>query len=235
MSTKNVEVAVIDLLSLLGPKSTEFIDKKNLKEVKRKYNEEDEKIYLNLIDYWTRASSAVFGYLKSFSLIKPEEKGVYFDKEHATHAYLIIGDEKHSLHSLNRRTNSDCVPVSIMVLFLVTKTKLDVETIQRFLEEHQNYLGELLESTRFFLYLVGSLDEDQSVEILFNLMFFLKGEHQTESKADKKTESKLSYNERVVSVSPKETNKNNSEWSCTVCTFNNHHLMEKCEMCFTSR
>ncbi len=73
-------------------------------------------------------------------------------------------------------------------------------------EDHQNYFGNLLESTRFFLYLVGSLDEDQSVEILFNLMFFLKGEHRTESKSGKRSETKISYNERVVF--PKETKEN---------------------------
>jgi hypothetical protein len=224
-----IDKAIGELLSHLG-ETTELVDNKTHIEVKRKYKEDNQN-YLILIDYWVRTSSAIFGYMRDLLLIKSNE-GISYNKQKPTHAYLEWEEKKHDLHSLNKRTNSDCLPVAILVLFLVKKTNLDVETIQEFLEEHQNYLGDLLESTRFFLYLVGSLDEDQSVEILFNLMFFLKGEHQTESKTGKKSESKISYNERVVSQ--KEGGSKES-WPCTVCTFNNSHLMENCEMCSTSK
>ena len=231
MSRSKIVNAINELLSQLGSNTFKSVDKKTLNEVKRKYNEEDKQVYLNLIDYWTRASSVVFEYLESNSLIK--EEGISFNKKMTTHAYLKIGDKKHDLHSLNKYTYSDCLPISILMLFLVTRTKLEVETIQGFLEDRQEYLKNLLESTRFFLYLVGSLNEDQSFEILFNLMFFLKGEHRTESKSGKRSETKISYNERIVS--PKENKENNAEWSCTVCTFSNHFLMDKCEICHTSR
>jgi hypothetical protein len=219
------------LSSLLSDTTPGLVNEKTLSDVRKKYIDVKDN-YAKLDVKWSQACGEISKLLHSFSIIR-EGEGVSYDKKRATHAYLKIGDEKHSLHSLNKRTDSDCLPISILMLFLVAKTKLEVKTIQGFLEDHQNYLVKLLESTRFFLYLVGCLDEDQSVEILFNLMFFLKGEHRTESKSSKRSETKISYNERVVS--PKETKEKNSNWSCSSCTFSNNVLLNRCEICDTPR
>jgi hypothetical protein len=231
MSRSKIVKAINDLLSLLGSNTFGLVDEKTLDKVRKSYSV-DAKNYSILDIKWTLAYAEISKLMDSFGVKKLKE-GVSYDKKNTTHAYLKIGDKKHSLHSLNERTESDCLPISILMLFLVTRTKLDVETIQGFLEDHQEYLKNLLESTRFFLYLVGCLNEYQSVEIIFNLMFFLKGEYQIESKSGKKSESKISYNERVVS--PKETKENSSNWSCNSCTFSNHFLMDKCEICRTPR